>query len=105
MRIKPLLCLLGALSLFVASCSTSNLSEKKYKKFTTREDYKKTYEVYRDDEVLKVANSSNTKVKIDLSDQRAQLMVNDQVALDLPCSTGKSGKRTSAGQYSIERRS
>ena len=104
MRTKPLLCLLGALSIFAASCSTSNLSEKKYKKFTTREDYKKTYEVYRDDEVLKVANSSNTKVKIDLSDQRAQLMVNDQVALDLPCSAGKSGKRTSAGQYSIERR-
>ncbi len=99
-----LMCLLGVSCQLVISCSTSDLSQKKYQKFTNRADYKKTYDVFRDDELLNTANSSNTKVKIDLSDQRAQLLVNNQVALDLPCSTGKAGKRTPAGQFTIKRK-
>ena len=98
------LCLLGACSQLIISCSTSNLNQKKYQKFTSRKDYKKTYDTYRNEEVLKRANSSNTKVKIDLSDQRAQLLVTDEVALDLPCSTGKAGKRTSTGQFKIKKK-
>jgi len=99
-----LFCALAALSCLAVSCSTGNLNEKKYQTFTSRPDYKKTYDVYQNEEILKQANSSNTKVKIDLSDQRAQLIVGEEVALDLPCSTGKAGKRTPAGQFKIKRK-
>lgn len=98
------LCLLGVCSQLLISCATGNLNQKKFQAFSSREDYQKTHDVYRNEEVLKLANSSNTKVKIDLSDQRAQLLVNEDVALDLPCSTGKAGKRTPAGQFTIKKK-
>ena len=94
---------LAACTVIFSSCSSS-LSESKYNRFKARSDYRKTYEVYRDESLLKTANSSNTRVKIDLSDQRAQLLVGEQVALDLPCSTGKPGKRTPAGNFKITRK-
>ncbi len=101
MKKLPLFCLLAATSLAAVSCSTTATSKSKHTKFTNRADYKKTYEVYRDEEVIRSANSSNTRVKIDLSDQRAQLLVGQEVALDLPCCTGKAGKRTPSGQFKI----
>lgn len=101
MKKLSFLCLLAACSLAAVSCSTVDTNQKKYEKFTTRADYKKTYDVYRNEEVLQTANSSNTRVKIDLSDQRAQLIVGEDVALDLPCCTGKAGKRTPSGKFKI----
>lgn len=51
------------------------------------------------------ANSSNTKVKVNLADQRAQLILREgekeTVVLDTPCTTGKAGKRTPAGNFRI----
>lgn len=94
------LCLL-AVSVLVSSCATSSLSQRQYKAFQSRPDYKKTREVYRDETLVNTANSSNTKVRINLSDQRAQMLVGEQVALDLPCCTGKSGKRTPSGEFQI----
>lgn len=100
MRRKSLWCLFVALPILISSCSTTD----PHQKFSERADYKKTYDVYRNEEVLKTANSSNTRVKIDLSDQRAQLLVGDKVALDTPCTTGKAGKRTPTGQFKIKKK-
>ncbi|WP_435894650.1 L,D-transpeptidase [Oceaniferula spumae] len=63
-------------------------------------------EVYRDEALLQQANGSNTRVRIDISDQRAQLLVGDkqEVAMDLPCCTGKAGKRTPVGTYPIKKK-
>lgn len=94
------LLILGAISVVLSSCA-SNLSESKYNAFKKRADYKQTREVYRDESLVKTANRSNTKVRINLSDQRAQLLVGEQVAMDLPCCTGKAGKRTPAGNFRI----
>jgi len=103
------LCLLGTLSALIASCaSSSQIAQKKHEQFSKRPDYRKSKEVYRDEALLAKANSSNTSVKIDLSDQRAQLLVSDGenkvVAMDLPCCTGKAGKRTPTGVYPIKKK-
>lgn len=100
------LCLCSTVSCVLISCSTSNLNHKKHQEFTSRPDYRQTHEVYRNENLLKQADGSNTQVKIDLSDQRAQLLVGEkqEVALDLPCSTGKAGKRTPAGSFHIKKK-
>lgn len=97
-------CLLVVVSILIISCSTTSSNEKRYQKFTNRSDYKKTYDVYRNEEILKQADSSNTRVKVDISDQRAQLLVGEVVAMDLPCTTGKTGKRTPTGQFKIKKK-
>ncbi len=91
-------------SLFLVSCSSlgPELTKKsRYQKFTEKEDYVKSYEIFRNEELLKIATSANTRLVVDLSDQRTQLLVNDQVALDSPCCTGRSGKRTPTGSFRI----
>ncbi len=103
MKFNSLLCLTSALAVLLSSCASSNLSESKYKKFTSRTDYKKTYDVYRDETVLGKASPNNTKVRINLATQRAQLLVGEkqEVALDTPCCTGKRGWRTPTGNFKI----
>ncbi len=100
MKTTPSLLFAAAIAITLSSC-TSHLAESKYKTFTKRPDYRQTREVYKDENLLNSANKSNTKVRIDLSDQRAQLLVGDKVAMDLPCCTGKAGKRTPAGNFKI----
>ncbi len=100
MKTTPVILFAASIAITLSSCA-SNLAESKYKTFTKRPDYRKTRTVYKDENLLKSANKSNTKVRIDLSDQRAQLLVSDKVAMDLPCCTGKAGKRTPAGNFKI----
>ena len=73
-----------------------------YERFTEREDYPKTYDTFRNEELLKASTPSNTRGLIDLSDQRTMLLVNDQIALDSPTCTGRAGKRTPTGTFRIK---
>ena len=59
--------------------------------------------VYENASAYAAANSENTKIRVDLSDQRAQLLVGAEqtVALDSPICTGRAGKRTPTGTYPI----
>jgi len=66
-------------------------------KYTTYVEFKqctntRSYKVYENNELLKIATAKNTKVKIDVSEQRARLYVNETVALDTPCTTGAKRK-------------
>ncbi len=97
-------CALASSVVIFSSCSSSSLSDSRYKEFKSRVDYRKTHDVYRNESLLNKAKSADTKVVIDLSDQRAQLLVNDRVALDTPCSTGKAGKRTPTGNFTIKQK-
>ena len=77
----------------LVSCSGHHfLDHDPHVAFQAREDYVKTSEVFRNDALLKRAEAENTAVRVDLSDQRAQLLVNDRVALDAPVCTGRAGK-------------
>ena len=79
---------------FTSCAFTKKLFPDKHASFSSRLDYKKTLAVYKDEAFFEQGNSSNTKVKIDLSDQRGQLFVNEKVAMDFPYCKGKPGKRT-----------
>ncbi len=93
---------IGLLAFGFTSCAvTKKLAPDKHARFSSRSDYKKTLAVYKDEALLEQGNSSNTKVRIDLSDQRGQLFVNEKVAMDFPCCTGKPGKRTPQGNFRI----
>ncbi len=72
-----------------------------YEHFQASSNYPKTYNVFKNSSLLAKTNSSNSKIIIDLSLQRAFLMNGDQVAMDYPVSTGNSRHPTPAGNFSI----
>jgi len=66
-------------------------------KYTTHQEFKKcttvkSYKIFKDKELLATATPKNTKVKIDISEQRARLYVDDKIAVDSPCTTGAKRK-------------
>jgi len=63
-----------------------------YREFITYVNLKKSYAVYKDKKLLKIANRRNTRIKIDVSLQRLWLYVNGKVALCTPCTTGARRK-------------
>lgn len=104
------LCLLSLLSVLVllTSCGTFTLPGFKkeppktaHQLFQENEEYPAFYTSYKDEELLAQASGGNTQILVDISDQRAFLLVNDSVAVDVPCSTGRTGKETPIGSFNI----
>jgi len=84
-----------------------------YADFRKKTNLKKSYKVFKDSSLLKRANKRNTKLKVDISEQRVRLYVDGKVALCSPCTTGakrklepNSGairdKRTPKGTFKIQ---
>ena len=63
-----------------------------FRDFSNSVDLKKSYRVYTDKKLLKKAKKENTKILIDVSEQRIKLFVNGKVALCSPCTTGAKHK-------------
>lgn len=63
-----------------------------YTDFRKHTNLRKSYSVYEDKKLLSQANGKNTKLKVDISEQRVRLYVNDKVALCAPCTTGAKRK-------------
>lgn len=82
----------------------SSVSYYSYSAFKSRSDYRKTSKVYRNKAAYAAATPENTSIRIDLSDQRAQLLVGPEqkVAIDTPVCTGKPRKRTPPGTYRVQ---
>lgn len=57
--------------------------------------------LYKDEKVLETMTPANSKLQIDLSDQRVKLFNGDQLALESQISTGTEGHRTPTGKFSI----
>jgi len=76
----------------ISSPSISSISTDSYAKFKKNINLRKSFKVYKDQALLKKANSRNTKLKIDISEQRVRLYVGKKVALDSPCTTGAKRK-------------
>jgi hypothetical protein len=55
--------------------------------------------------VLEKAKPENTRITVSLSRQRACLLVDDEVAIDTPVSTGKRRGLTPAGEFTITAKS
>lgn len=72
-----------------------------YRHFLARPDYPETYDSWKDAELLKRANGSNSKIIIEITGQRGKMLVNKQVALNFPISTGVKAFPTKPGSYKI----
>ncbi len=114
---KTALLLLSATFAFLASCATKTelapvLSKTDeayvnpfpsgtYEHFTAEKTYPKTYNVWKNTQLLPDTNSSNSWVKIDLKTQRGKLMMGETVVMDYPISSGTKSRPTPPGDYKI----
>src|SRR6056297_3627967 len=101
----------GGISLFLASCATGpshNLADDgkyydddgnpinpfepgTYEHFKAEPEYPKTSKVWKNEELLSRTTDENSRLVLSLDRQRGLLMNGDEVAMDYPISTGKSG--------------
>lgn len=77
-------------------------AEEAHQEFAARADYPKTMEAYENGDLLAQATQENATITVDLGKQRTFLLVNQLVAVDAPCCTGKAGKRTPTGTFPIK---
>lgn len=63
-----------------------------YTEFKKHVNLRKSYAVFENKKLLEKANGKNTKLKVDVSEQRVRLYVNGKVALCAPCTTGAKRK-------------
>lgn len=63
-----------------------------YAEFRKHVNLRRSYAVFRDKALLRRANGRNTKLVVDVSEQRIRMYVNGKVALDAPCTTGSRHK-------------
>jgi peptidoglycan hydrolase-like protein with peptidoglycan-binding domain len=63
-----------------------------YNAFKKNVNLRKSFKTFKDKKLLGKANSKNTHLKIDVSEQRIKLLVNGKIALDAPCTTGSKRK-------------
>ena len=105
---KEILALMGLAfaTITLISCSGSTGESNgfgSYKAFKEKSDYRTTMKVYQNERVYAAATPVNTKIRIDLSDQRAQLLVGrgEHVAIDTPVCTGRQARPTRPGTYPI----
>lgn len=72
-----------------------------YDHFKAMKEYPKTKKVWKNEAVLAKTNSSNSRLVLSRKLQRGFLMKGDEVAMDYPISSGKSGFRTPGGNFKI----
>ncbi len=63
-----------------------------YAQFRRHVNLRRSYAVFKDKRLLKKANGHNTKLVVDVSEQRIRMYVGGRVALDAPCTTGAKRK-------------
>ena len=63
-----------------------------YVKFKKETNLRKSFKVFKDKRLLEDSTFKNTRVTVDISQQRVRLYVANVVALDAPCTTGAKRK-------------
>ena len=72
--------------------STKSIATNCYADFKKKINLKSSFKVFKDKRLLSKANGKNTKLKVDISEQRVRLYVDNKVALCSPCTTGAKKK-------------
>lgn len=112
---KLTLLVLGGSIAFLASCATkpapiltktdseyaNPFPEGTYEHFTAEKEYPKTYNVWKNVQLLPATNSSNSWINVNLKTQRGKLMMGETVVMDYPISSGTKSRPTPAGEYKI----
>ena len=65
---------------------------KTHRDFVKLVDLRKSYAIYKDPKLLRVASPRNSLLKVNIREQRIKLLVNGKVAIDSPCTTGAKHK-------------
>ncbi len=97
-RLLLLPILSGLLLTTFTSCETTS--------FDSQAESKKSslYSPKVNQRVLKASNKKNTKIVVDISKQKAYLLVNGKIAITSAVSTARKGKRTPRGNFRITQR-
>ncbi len=72
-----------------------------YAHFKAEPNYPKTYNYWKDQELLARTHEENSSIVIELASQRGLLMNGDQVVLDYPICSGRRSHPTPPGEYQI----
>lgn len=72
-----------------------------YDHFKAEPTYPKTYDVWKNNELLAVTTPENSSIKIELESQRGLLMNGDEVVIDYPICSGIKSRPTPPGTYHI----
>ncbi|HVJ46570.1 MAG TPA: L,D-transpeptidase family protein [Luteolibacter sp.] len=72
-----------------------------YENFKAEPKYPKTYDVWRNEELLAKTDASNSNIIINLSTQRGILKNGDEVVMDYPICSGIKSRPTPPGTYKI----
>jgi lipoprotein-anchoring transpeptidase ErfK/SrfK len=72
-----------------------------YDHFKAEPTYPKTFNVWKNQELLATTTPENSSIKIELASQRGLLMNGDQVVMDYPISSGIPSRPTPPGTYYI----
>ena len=72
-----------------------------YAHFVARKDYRKTYDVYKDDTLLNRQPKKSRKIFVCLDEQRGQYLVDGLVAMDFLLSSGVKAYPTKTGDYAV----
>ncbi|MFT3990938.1 MAG: L,D-transpeptidase [Luteolibacter sp.] len=73
-----------------------------YDHFKADPKYPKTYNVWKNEEVLAKTDASNSRIVINLAKQRGFLMKGDEVAIDYPICSGTAERPTPRGTFPIK---
>lgn len=83
-----------ALCAILTSCASQGLKKiTDYEAFVKGEQYSESYQVYENEELMEKASKKNTSIEINLKKQRLKLLVDGEVALDSPTTTGSKKKK------------
>lgn len=76
----------------LARKSSRKANRNNYSKFKRSVNLKKSYAIYKNSKLIRVAKRAKTLLKVNIHKQRIKLVVNGKVALDAPCTTGAKHK-------------
>ena len=72
-----------------------------YDHFKAEPTYPKTYDVWKNDELLSRTNAENSSIKVNLGLQRAYLYNGDEIVMDYPICSGIPERPTPVGTFYI----
>lgn len=72
-----------------------------YEHFKAEKGYPKTYDVWKNEELLSKTDASNSSIVIDLPSQRGLLKNGEEVVMDYPICSGIKSRPTPPGTYKI----
>jgi hypothetical protein len=106
----------ACLTLLLASCASRNPSDTTagsptkfvnpyppgtYEHFKADPSYPKTYNVWKNNELLSLTNPDNSRIVLLLATQRGLLLNGDEVVMDYPICSGRQSHPTPTGQYQV----